>query len=221
LIDAQEGTIAFARERAADLAHGLKTPLAVLSATSERLRTGGDVANADLLQMLAAQMNARIDYQLRIARLRFRTRAQGSSSSLNETVLRSVAVLRKSVAGERLNWLVDLEEDLRADIDEHDLMELAGIVLENASQWAGASVRVNAARETGAVSLTVEDDGAGLSDELIARLGVRGVRADESSTGEGLGLAIAFEIVRLNRGAIGIDRSRFGGTRIIVRLPSA
>ena len=84
----------------------------MLSASSERLRAAGDVANADLMQMLAEQMNARIDYQLRIARLRFRTRAQGASSSLNETVLRSVAVLRKSPDGEGLNWLVDLEQDL-------------------------------------------------------------------------------------------------------------
>ena len=221
LIDAQESTIAFARERAADLAHGLKTPLAVLSASSERLRTGGDVANADLLQMLAEQMNSRIDYQLHIARLRFRTRAQGTSSSLNDTVLRSVAVLRKSLAGEWLNWLVDLKQDLFVDLDEHDLMELAGIVLENASQWAAGAVWVNGVLDDGAVSFVVEDDGTGLSDEMIARLGIRGVRLDESGAGDGLGLAIAFEIVRLNRGTIAIDRSRFGGTRVTITLPSA
>jgi signal transduction histidine kinase len=221
LIDAQEATIAFARERAADLAHGLKTPLAVLSASAERLRAGGDAANADLLQMLADQMNSRIEYQLHIARLRVRTSAQGTSSSLNETVLRSVAVLRKSVAGERLNWLVHLEEDLRVDIDEHDLMELAGIVLENASQWATASVRINGTRTAEAAILAVDDDGAGLSDEMIARLGVRGVRLDESSAGQGLGLSIAFEIVRLNRGTIAIDHSRFGGMRLTVTLPLA
>jgi signal transduction histidine kinase len=221
LIDAQEATIAFARERAADLAHGLKTPLAVLSATSERLRAGGDVPNADLLQMLAEQMNSRIDYQLRIARLRLRSGAQGSSSSLNETILRSVAVLRKSPAGEPLNWLVDLKEDLRVDVDKHDLMELVGIVLENASQWAATSVRVNGSNDAGVVCLIVEDDGIGASDDVIARLGVRGVRLDESRAGEGLGLAIAFEIVRLNQGAIGIDRSRFGGMRITITIPPA
>lgn len=221
LIDAQEATIAFARERAADLAHGLKTPLAVLSASSERLRAAGDIANADLMQMLSEQMNARIDYQLRIARLRYRSRAQGASSSLNDTALRSVAVLRKSSQGERLNWLVDLEPELRVDLDQHDLLELAGIILENASQWASGSVRVNGSRDTDTVNFVVEDDGVGVSDELIARLGVRGVRLDESGPGEGLGLAIAFEIVRLNRGAIGIDRSRLGGMRVTVTLPSA
>jgi signal transduction histidine kinase len=100
-------------------------------------------------------------------------------------------------------------------------MELAGIVLENASQWATASVRINGTRTAEAAILAVDDDGAGLSDEMIARLGVRGVRLDESSAGQGLGLSIAFEIVRLNRGTIAIDHSRFGGMRLTVTLPLA
>jgi signal transduction histidine kinase len=221
LLEAQEATIAFARERAADLAHGLKTPLAVLSASSERLRLSGDRANADVLMMLAEQMNARIEYQLRIARLRFRTRAQGTSSLLNDTVLRSVAVLRKSHDGERLNWGVDLQETLRADIDEHDLMELAGVVLENASKWATSRILVSGQREGDQIELCVEDDGAGVSDEFISRLGVRGTRLDESRPGEGIGLAIAFEIARLNRGLIDIERSYLGGARVRVVLPAA
>lgn len=221
LLEAQEATIAFARERAADLAHGLKTPLAVLSASSERLRASGDRANADLLQMLAEQMNARIDYQLRMARLRFRTRAQGTSSSLNETILRSVAVLRKSTTGERLSWVVDLKQSLRADIDEHDLMELAGIILENASKWAVTRVLISGQTRNHEVELCIEDDGVGLDDRQISQLGERGVRLDENMPGEGLGLAIAFVVARLNRGSITIDRSYLGGARVRILLPAA
>jgi signal transduction histidine kinase len=221
LLEAQEATIAFARERASDLAHGLKTPLAVLSASSERLRVSGDRANADLLQMLAEQMNARIDYQLRIARLRFRTRAQGTSSSLNDTILRSVAVLRRSSDGERLNWVVDLRQTLRVDIDEHDLMELAGIVLENASKWAATRVLVSGQTRGHDVEFGVEDDGVGVSDDQIARLGERGLRLDEGTPGDGIGLAIAFEVARLNRGSIKLDRSYLGGARVRVLLPAA
>jgi signal transduction histidine kinase len=171
--------------------------------------------------MLVEQMNARIDYQLRIARLRFRTRAQGASSSLNETVLRSVAVLRRSPQGEALNWLVDLEEDLRVNVDEHDLMELAGIVLENAAKWAAGRVRIHAVRRSGSVELVIDDDGNGLTDDQIQRLGVRGTRLDESMPGEGIGLAIAFEIVRLNHGSIALERSRLGGLCVRTTLPAA
>lgn len=220
LLEAQESTIEFARERAADLAHGLKTPLAVISASAERFRANGDQANADLLEMLAEQMNSRIEYQLRIARLRFRTRARGASSSLNETVLRSVAVLRKSPSGERLNWLVNLEENLTVDIDKHDLMELAGVVLENGAKWATTQVRLSGERQDRGVELRVEDDGIGVSDDQIARLGVRGVRLDEAVPGEGLGLAIASEIIRLNHGTFTAERSRLGGLCVRVCLPS-
>lgn len=221
LLEAQDASISFARDRAADLAHGLKTPLAVLSATSDRLRSAGDEANANLLLMLVEQMNSRIDYQLRVARLRFRTRAQGASSSLNEVVLRSVAVLRKGHLGERLNWIVDLREGLFADMDEHDLFELAGIVLENASQWAATCVQISGLKHETTLELVVEDDGGGISEEDLQRLGRRGVRLDEQSSGDGLGLAIALEIVRLNHGQMEINRSHLGGLKVSVRLPLA
>ncbi len=221
LLEAQDASISFARERAADLAHGLKTPLAVLSATADRLRQEGDRTNADLLLMLTEQMNGRIDYQLRIARLRYRTRAQGVSASLNEIVLRSVAVLRKGLLGEKLNWLVKLDEGLAVDMDEHDLLELTGIVLENASQWAAGSVHIGGATRNGEAVLTIEDDGVGMSEADAARLGVRGVRLDQSGGGEGLGLAIAYQIVRLNRGRIEIGQSRLGGLLVTIDLPLA
>jgi signal transduction histidine kinase len=219
LLEAQEAAIAFARERAADLAHGLKTPLAVLSATAERFRQTDERADADLLQMLTDQMNARIDYQLKIARLRFRTRAQGAAASLNEAVLRSVAVLRKSPQGEHLNWLVDLNEQLKVDMDEHDLMELVGIILENATQWASRGIEVTCLRQEGQAELIVQDDGVGLNEEDIAKLGARGVRLDQSSQGDGIGLAIAHEVVRLNRGRISITAAEAGGLRVSTCLP--
>jgi signal transduction histidine kinase len=220
LLEAQEATIDFARQRAADLAHGLKTPLAVLGATADRLRKAGDADNADTLGLLTEQMNSRIDYQLRIARLRYRTRAQGAHASVKDNVLRSVAVLRKAQNGEHLNWTIELDDRLDVDMDSHDLLELVGILLENASQWARQSISVRGTRSEGAVLLEIEDDGEGLTDEQITRLGERGVRLDERSHGEGLGLSIAFEILRLNRGDLRLGRARSGGLRVEVRMPS-
>jgi signal transduction histidine kinase len=214
LLDAQEATIGFGRERAADLAHGLKTPLAVLGATADRLHDQGDTANAETLRLLTDQMNERIDFQLRLARLRFRTRAQGVTSSINDAVLRSVAVLRKGRDGERINWVVNLEDRLEVDIDTHDLMELVGIVLENAQKWAHHKVSILGARHGDAVDLVVEDDGVGMTDEQIEKLGKRGVRLDERSDGHGMGIAIAFEILRLNRGSMEMGRSGLGGLAV-------
>jgi signal transduction histidine kinase len=138
---------------------------------------------------------------------------------MNDVILRSVAVLRKSNEGERLNWTVNLDEEIAVNADAHDLMELAGIVLENAAGWADSQVKVTCTLKDGLAELVVEDDGKGMSDAQIARLGVRGVRLDESSTGTGLGLSIAFEIVELNRGKVVVDRGELGGLRVTVRLP--
>ncbi|HZY67790.1 MAG TPA: HAMP domain-containing sensor histidine kinase, partial [Devosia sp.] len=218
LLDAQEATIGFVRERAADLAHGLKTPLAVLGATADRLRQQGDRENASTLRMLTDQMSDSIDYQLRIARLRFRTRAQGVASSINDAVLRSVAVLRKGRDGDRISWVVNLDDRLEVDIDKHDLMELVGIVLENAQKFSRSKVVIRGVREGEHAQLVVEDDGDGLTDEQIKKLGQRGVRLDERTEGHGIGLAIAFEILRLNRGTIDIGRSQMGGLSVSARF---
>jgi signal transduction histidine kinase len=214
LLDAQEASMNFARERASDLAHGLKTPLAVIGATADRLRKQGDSSSAETLRLLVDQMNERIDYQLRLARLRFRTRAQGVHASINEAVGRSVSVLRNAPDGERVNWVVDLEDDLDVSIDRHDLMEFVGVLLENAHQWASQRVLIRGHRLGDRVDLLVEDDGKGLSDEQITRLGKRGVRLDESRGGDGLGLAIAFEICKLNNAEISLGRSDLGGLKV-------
>jgi signal transduction histidine kinase len=118
-----------------------------------------------------------------------------------------------------LNWLVNLEETLRVDADEHDLLELAGIIIENASQWAAQQIEVGCSRLDDRAEFIVEDDGVGVSDEDIAKLGIRGTRLDENSPGDGLGLAIAYEIVRLNRGSVDATRGRSGGLRISICLP--
>jgi signal transduction histidine kinase len=221
LLNAQEASVAFARHRAADLAHGLKTPLAVLGATAERLRAAGDGDNADLVEMLVTEMSGRIDYQLRLSRLRIRTQSKGVRSSLNTAVLRSVSVLRKTERGESINWKVDLAEDIEVDLDEHDLMELVGVVLENANKWAATRIDVIAHKVDEVAILQVSDDGNGLSDEQIKALGERGRQLDQSVPGEGLGLAIVFEIVRLNGGVLAIGRSPIGGLEVKVEVPLA
>jgi signal transduction histidine kinase len=221
LLAGQQAALTFARHRAADLAHGLKTPLAVLSATAERLRAGGDRSTADIIDLLGQEMNERVDYQLKLARLRLRTPAQGVATSLNTAILRSISVLRKTEHGERLNWMVDLARDIDVDIDEHDLMELVGILLENAGKWARERVVIACTVAGSDAVLEIDDDGEGLSDDQIALLGSRGTRMDQSRPGEGIGLAIAFEIARLNHGSLEITRSEAGGIRARVSLPVA
>lgn len=219
LLTQQQKSIDFARARAADLAHGLRTPLSVLKTLGASLASKGDAESAKLVDEIANEMDDRVDYQLRLSRLRLRTRAHQLSASLNEAVDRTVAVLVRTRDGERLQWQVDLSPGLVVDIDRHDLTELVGVMLENAAKWGKSTVRIEGRTEAGSAVLSIADDGPGLSEAEIAKLGVRGQRLDESRRGSGLGIAIALEIVAINSGTVTFGRAPEGGLSVRIALP--
>jgi signal transduction histidine kinase len=220
VLEGNEAAISHARDRAADLAHGLKTPLAVVAATAERLAEARP-EDSRVLRMIVAEMNERIDYQLRLARLRMRTPSHGARAPLNAALQRSVGELKRTPRGEQLAWMVELGPELDVDVDGHDLLELVGVVLENACKWAAGRVSVESRSADGFAHFVVQDDGAGVAAADIARRGARGERLDQSRPGDGLGLAIVFDAVRLNGGAIELGRSALGGLSVDVRLPLA
>ncbi|HEY0918867.1 ATP-binding protein [Devosia sp.] len=214
-------SVEFARARAADLAHGLKTPLQVLTATADKLRKAGDQGNAAAIDDIVAEMSDRIDYQLRLARLRLRAQSDVISTSLNTALTRTVSVIRQTHAGESLAWNLGLGPDTAVNIDGSDLLELAGVLLENAAKWARNRVDVTVRPADAFAEVIIADDGPGLTEEQIARLGVRGRRLDESRRGSGFGMAIAMEILELNNGAAVLGRSELGGLAVTLRLPLA
>jgi len=220
LLDSHERAIQFARTRADDLAHGLKTPLAVLTATAGRLRAAGDTGNAEVLDLLSEEMAERIDYQLRLAQLRVRSAEHVLTASLDQVLLRSVTVMRKAGRGPDLFWKLDAAP-ASVDMDPHDLMELVGVLLENAGKWARSEVEVVCRPNGETAEFIIRDDGPGLSDENIGKLGKRGGRLDEERSGTGFGIAIAREILELNGGTLSIGRSESGGLEATVRIPSA
>ena len=219
LLEAREAMMERARARAADLAHGLKTPLAAVHGIAERLRGKGNDADADLLQDLTFEMSERVDYQMRLAALRVRTSAHTMRSSLNTAVIRTLTVLKKTGRGEALHWVADLTDDCWVDVHRQDLMELVGITLENASAWAGSRVIVRTMRRGGQAILEISDDGPGIPEEHLRSLGTRGVRLDQSLPGSGLGLAIAREILDINRGSIAFCDAQVGGLVVTLTLP--
>jgi len=220
LLAAQEQSVRFAQERASDLAHGLKTPLAVLGTIAADLRNSGNDASARNLDVLASEMAERIDYQLRLSRLRLRPRTHEFSANLEDAVSRTLAVIRRTPEGEHLTIETHLEPFL-VDIEPRDLIELVGALTENAAKWARSRLDVEAKREDGTALLRIADDGPGLSAEDITRIGQRGQRLDETSKGSGLGVAIAHEIAALNGGSIQFGRASIGGLEVLVSLPLA
>lgn len=221
LLDERQANIERARQRASDLAHGLKTPLAALHGIALRVREKGNGADADLIDDLAFEMSGRVDYQMRLSALRLRTADRSESASLDNAILRTITVLKKTARGEGLHWVAELPHECLVDIHRQDLIELVGVILENAAKWANTRIVVKTWVEGRSVILEVGDDGPGIPAKQRAQLGERGRRFDETVPGTGHGLAIALEIATLNNGRIEFGTSGDGGLSVRATLPQA
>ena len=217
LLDDRATAIAAARARAADLAHGLKTPLTVLAGDAERLRHRGETAIADEIDELAAGMHRHVQHELSRAMIQA-TRRPATPTPVLPAIESVVRTLSRSPKGATLAWRVDADDNALVTVRDDDLFELLGAVLENAMKWAAREVAIS----TGGGSwlrLTVEDDGPGVADEHLPQLGQRGVRLDEAVEGTGLGLSLALEIARKYGGRLQFERAGLGGLKVIAELP--
>jgi len=222
LMKAQGKSIGFARERAADLAHGLKTSLTVLNAEAQTLRNTGNTTSAETIEELTTSMTATIDHQLRLSRLRYRSRLEHQNTILAPTISKIVVALTKTPKGRTTNWDQDVIADLGVNMDRSDLTELLGILLDNALKWSTSRVAISAGLdENNTIQITIADDGPGLTSDEITQLGKRGKRLDEKTPGSGIGLAIAHEIISLNQGLMKLQKSKqLGGLQVTLTLPA-
>ena len=216
LLEAQEKALARARSRATDLAHGLKTPLQVLSGDIRTLREKGEVELAGEIEKSAAAIRRHIERELARARV-----APGLSGKAEcrvaETALRIISVVKRTPEGERLAFTVDVPEALMAPIDEGDLSEVLGNLIENAARFAKSSIRVEAMNSVEGTAIIIADDGPGIPDGDREAALSRGIRLDAGS-GTGLGLAIVSDIVEAYSGRLTLaDASP--GLRVAIFLP--
>lgn len=222
-IESERENLERQRNILADLAHSLKTPLAVL-----RTRLDSGAGDAELRTELAEQlrrMNDLVGYQL--------SRAASGGHKLFAAPLaiepnaeEIVRGLEKVYSAKGVLCEFEIEADARFYGEKGDLQELLGNLLENAFKWARSrvllTVRIGASatnRRPGLV-LMVEDDGPGIPEDKIALVLQRGVRGDERVQGHGIGLAIVQDIVRSYRGELQVGHSaELGGARFAVTLP--
>ena len=211
LIAGNRRVVERARTAVGNLAHGLKTPLAVV--TNEAESVGGEAGR--VLREQASRMRAQIEAYLDRARIAAGSRAL-SDTDAAETVRTLVNAIRKIAPERRIELTA---EPVRFEGERHDLEEIAGNLIENATKWARRLVLVSLTGDGERIVLSVEDDGTGLSEDAAREALGRGVRLDETTEGSGLGLSIVRDIVREYGGALRLDRSDLGGLRATVRLP--
>jgi signal transduction histidine kinase len=215
-----ERTVARAVAKAGDLAHGLKTPLAVLSAEAEGLAAGGQEESARIVSEQVSRMRRQIDYQLA------QTRAAAAGSPLRDRASAAAAAdglvrtLRRLHSGRNLEIRSAVESGafFRGRIE--DLEEMLGNLMDNACRWASSRVAIECAVSGSRLVVTVDDDGPGLAAALRETVLRRGFRADETGPGSGLGLAIVRDLAELHGGSIALEDSPAGGLRARLDLPA-
>lgn len=209
---AQNGRLAeHGRKRAGDLAHALKTPLALL-----RSRIDGD----DLeLRDALARIGAVVDRHLAVASADAR-RAHARCDAVAETT-QLLAMFERLHADKALRLRLEASGRGMAGLEASDLQELLGNLIDNACRAARQQVLVRIVGDPGPLRLVIEDDGPGLDDEQLAQLGQRGLRFDERQPGTGLGVAISRDIVDSYGGRLDFERREGGGLRALLELPGA
>ena len=212
LIDRQEEGVRRARERAGDLAHGLKTPLAVVAAEARRLEASGEAEAAARLHEQVGQMRAHVERQLARARSHGASAAGGTATEAAPAVERLLGLMRRLPRGEDLAWRNKVPAGARLRMDAEDFAEVMGNLLDNARLWAGAAVQVAVVPESeGRMRVSVEDDGPGLSP---GQGSVRGESGASPGEGHGLGLAIVGDVLALYGTRLEIGPSALGGGRV-------
>ncbi len=216
--------------KAGDLAHGLKTPLAVLTQEAERARAAGQPELAASLFEQVLRMRRHIDYQLAQARAAASGATPGAASNVRASVDGLVRTMKQLYAGRNLDFQADVDAAHVIRVQREDLDEMLGNLLDNACKWARTRIDLTSSAPAAAgfslpgarlVCITVDDDGPGVPTEMRGAVLQRGVRADEAAPGSGLGLAIVRDLAALYGGDITLETSPLGGLRAVLRLPAS
>ncbi len=218
LVDSERARTRRYRESLDNLAHSLKTPLAVIRS----LIDGGESAEARRgMQDQVQRMHAIVDYQLRRAAAGGDMHLGAERIAVAPTAQACVEALTKVYADRGVTCEHEVDTQARFLGDRGDLAELLGNLLDNAWKWAKSRVHLQVAVEDRKLWITVDDDGPGIPAEKRKDLMRRGERGDESVPGQGIGLAVVREILAARGGKLEIGDAPAGGARVRAVLPAA
>lgn len=214
LIESNNTIVERARTQVGNLAHSLKTPLAVMQNELPKLAKDKQPIFKEQVDTMRSQVQVYLD--------RARISARSSTSIANTPLFPVLEKLSNVVS--KLNPATDIDSDfddegLIFEGEEHDLQEIFGNLIENAAKYASSAMKISAGLSTGKLQIVVEDDGDGMSEQDIEKAEKRGGRVDEGKVGWGLGLSIVRDIVDEYDGSFKLSKSPMGGLKAVVLLP--
>lgn len=216
LIDFEHNQQTRYRNALADLAHSLKTPLAVLNGAVS------DIKDDSMREQLGEQIQ-RMDH---IVAHQLQRAATAGSSPVRQSIQLAPVIdkicraLEKVYRDKSIRFEYRIEDQLYLRVDEGDLMEVLGNLLDNACKWCKHQVQIEAQLVAGRTQIVINDDGPGIEQDQIEKILQRGGRIDESKPGQGIGLSVVVDIIDAYRGKIVIELSRLGGAAFRFDLPS-
>ena len=214
VLDNDAELIERARRHVGNLAHGLKTPLAVIMAEMEGEPDRG------VLREQVQMMRRLIEHHLgRASAVAGAGGRIGAVTPVAKTAHEIAAVLGKVFADKNITIDIDIDDTVVFPGHREDLEEILGNLMENACKWAASRVRVSAGRHEDHLVLIIEDDGPGMPAEQAAEASRRGKRFDEIAPGWGLGLSIVSDLVEITGGTLSFAGSPLGGLKASVSFP--
>jgi signal transduction histidine kinase len=205
-----------ARTHVGNLAHALKTPLAVLKNEAK----GGDRLS-DLVRRQTEAMTSNVNHYLKRAQAAAQAEVLGARTEVKEPVEGIARMLERLHRDKGVAIDVDVDPKAVFRGERGDFDELVGNLLENAAKWCRSRINVTVTRNDDGIEVNVDDDGPGLPAEHRAKALERGKRLDESEPGTGLGLSIVTELADIYGGRLHLEDSPLGGLRARLVLPAA
>ncbi len=205
-----------ARTHVGNLAHALKTPLAVLKNEAK-----GSDKLSELVRRQTEAMTSNVTHYLKRAQAAAQAEVLGARTDVREPVEGIARMLERLHRDKGLAIDVDVDANAIFRGERGDFDELIGNLLENAAKWCKSRINVKVTRNDDGLQISVDDDGPGLPPEHRAKALERGKRLDESAPGTGLGLSIVTELADIYGGRLHLEDSPIGGLRARLELPAA
>lgn len=218
LINHNKDVVERARTHVSNLAHGLKTPLAVLQNEAQTSKSG----LSDIVRRQTETMKRQVDHHLHRARAAARGQVIGVITPVEEVIMPLARTLEKIYREKDIDFDIKISKGLVFRGEKRDLEEMAGNLLDNACKWTGSKVHIKARmskNDDRKMVFTVFDDGPGLKKEQYEEALKRGARLDETTPGTGFGLPIVDDLARAYKGGLALGKAKIGGLRIDLTLP--